>query len=277
MDFIELKVDVLPDFTDIIVAELAEAGFDSFVETPQGVNAYAAAEAFDESRVQEIVRKYAALTPVTYTFSALPRRNWNEEWEKNYQPIYIGDQCVVRASFHQLPQPFPYEIVINPKMSFGTGHHETTALMLEMQLGVDHAGRRVLDAGCGTGILAIMACKRGAAHVDAYDIDEWAVENARENCELNGCATIGVQQGTIEEVQLSGPYDIILANINRNVLLREIPLYAGKLGPGGRLLLSGFYEQDIAELNRVAAESNLSQTARHTKTHWAALGFQKQG
>jgi ribosomal protein L11 methyltransferase len=277
LDFIELKVDVLPDFTDIIVAELAEAGFDSFVETPQGVDAYAPADAFDESRVQEIVQKYAALTPVAYTFSALPRRNWNEEWEKNYQPIYIGDQCVVRASFHQLPGQYPYEIVINPKMSFGTGHHETTALMLEMQLGVDHAGKRVLDAGCGTGILAIMACKRGAAHVDAYDIDAWAVENARENCQLNDCPDVEIGQGTIEEVQLSGPYDLILANINRNVLLREIPLYAEKLVPGGRLLLSGFYEQDIAELNRVAAESNLSQTARHTKRHWAALDFHKQG
>jgi ribosomal protein L11 methyltransferase len=277
LDFIELKVDVLPDFTDIVVAELAEAGFDSFVETPQGVDAYAAANVFDESLVQEIVRKYAALTPIAYTFSALPRRNWNEEWEKNYQPIFIGDQCVVRASFHQLPEQYPYEIVINPKMSFGTGHHETTALMLEMQLGVDHAGKRVLDAGCGTGILAIMACKRGAAHVDAYDIDEWAVENARENGQLNGCPEMVIQQGTIEEVRLSGPYDVILANINRNVLLREIPRYAGKLGPGGLLLLSGFYEQDIAELNRVAAESNLSQTARHTKQHWAALYFQKQG
>ena len=277
MDFIELKVDVLPDFTDIIVAELAEAGFDSFVETPQGVDAYAATGAFNESLVQEIVRKYAALTPIAYTFSALPRRNWNEEWEKNYQPIYIADQCVVRASFHQLPDPYPYEIVINPKMSFGTGHHETTALMLQMQLGVDHAGKRVLDAGCGTGILAIMACKRGAAHVDAYDIDAWAVENAKENGQLNGCPDIGIGQGTLEEVGLSGPYDIILANINRNVLLREIPLYAGKLAPGGLLLLSGFYEQDIAELNKVAAESNLSQTARHTKQHWAALCFQKQG
>jgi ribosomal protein L11 methyltransferase len=277
LDFIELKVDVLPDFADIVVAELAEAGFDSFVETPQGVNAYAPADVFDESQVQEIVQKYAALSPITYTFSIMPRRNWNEEWEKNYQPIYIGNQCVVRASFHQLLQQFPYEIVINPKMSFGTGHHETTALMLEMQLGVDHAGKRVLDAGCGTGILAIMACKRGAAHVDAYDIDIWAVENARENCQLNGCPAIGIQQGTIEEVQLTEPYEVILANINRNVLLREIPLYAGKLASDGQLLLSGFYEQDIAELNRVAAESNLSLTAQHIKQHWAALCFQKQG
>lgn len=277
MDYIELKVAVLPDFADMIVAELAEAGFDSFVETSDGVDAYAPADVFDESQVQEIVRKYAALTPVAYTFSTLPRRNWNEEWEKNYQPIYIGNQCVVRASFHQLAETFPYEIVINPKMSFGTGHHETTALMLEMQLGVDHAGKRVLDAGCGTGILAIMACKRGAAHVDAYDIDAWAVENARENCGLNGCPDIGIGQGTIEEVELHGPYGVILANINRNVLLREIPRYAERLSPGGLLLLSGFYEQDVAELNKVAAESRLSQTAGHIKQNWAALCFQKQG
>ena len=184
---------------------------------------------------------------------------------------------MVRASFHQLTEQYLYEIVINPKLSFGTGHHETTALMLEMQLEVHHVGKRVLDAGCGTAILAIMACKRGASHVDAYDIDTWAVENAQENVQLNGCPLISIQQGTIEEVQLEGPYDIILANINRNVLLREIPLYAEQLATGGKLLLSGFYEQDTAELDKVAVESNLSQTARHIKQHWAALGFQKQG
>lgn len=277
MDFIELNVSVLPDYADIIVAELAEAGFESFVETTEGLNAYITAGTFDESLVQEIVLRYAPLASITYTSSLLPRQNWNEEWEKNYQPIFISDQCVVRASFHQIEKTFPYEIVINPKMSFGTGHHETTSLMLEMQLGIDHQDKKVMDVGCGTGILAIMACKKGAAAADAFDTDEWAVENANENCRLNGCDAIQVQQGTIEEVALQGQYDIILANINRNVLLREIPTYAEKLPVGGLLLLSGFYEQDIADLQQVAANAHLNHTVQKTKSKWAALCFQKQG
>ncbi len=259
------------------MAELAEVGFDSFVDTPEGLNAYTGADTFDESLVQEIVQRYASLTPVTYSFSTLPRQNWNEEWEKNYQPIFIGNQCVVRASFHQTAEKFPYEIIINPKMSFGTGHHETTALMLEMQLEVDHRQKRVLDVGSGTGILAVMACKRGAVQIDAFDIEEWAVENAKENSQLNQCPSIRIQQGTIDEVELPGQYDIILANINRNVLLREIPRYAGKISSGGLLLLSGFYDQDVADLLKVATEYQLSQTAQKTKHNWAALRFQKQG
>ncbi len=277
MDFIELKISVLPDYADILVAELAGAGFESFVETPEGLNAYVGAGAWNESRVQEIILKYAPLTTITYTSSLLPRQNWNEEWEKNYQPIFIGNQCVVRASFHHIEGHFPYEIIINPKMSFGTGHHETTSLMLEMQLGVDHQGKKVMDVGCGTGILAIMACKKGASSSDAFDTDEWAVENAVENCRLNGCGITKVQQGTIDEVTLAPQYDLVLANINRNVLLREIPQYAEKLPAGGLLLLSGFYEQDIADLQKVAAQAHLSQITQKTKSKWAALCFQKQG
>nr|MCU0354657.1 50S ribosomal protein L11 methyltransferase [Cytophagales bacterium] len=252
LDFIELKITVSPDWADVFVAELQKAQF-------------------SEDLWLEIVEKYRDAADVKYETAVMPRRNWNEEWEKNYQPIVIGGQCVVRASFHQIAERYPYEIVVNPQMSFGTGHHETTTLMLENQLRLDHQGKRVLDAGCGTGILAIMACKRGGSRLDAYDTDEWAVTNATENCRLNGCEQVQVQQGTIATVGLADEYDIVLANINRNVLLDEIPAYAAKLPPGGTLLLSGFYEQDVPELTQKAATCGLNVKQTANRNRWASL------
>lgn len=275
MDFIELKVTVPPDFSDILIAELAEIGFESFLDTDYGVDGYIPAHVFDEQQVTSITEKYSHLTPINYTFSTIKRRNWNEEWEKSYEPIIIGNQCLVRASFHEGLGTYPYEIIINPKMSFGTGHHETTALMLENQLVISHTGKRVLDVGCGTGILAIMACKRGAAKVDAFDIDEWAVENSRENFELNSCNTATIQQGTIREVKLTPSYDIVLANINRNVLLDEIPVYATLLPAGGMMLLSGFYEKDIADIESLATTQGFSKREQRIKQPWASLVFEK--
>ncbi len=275
MDFIELKITVPPDFSDILIAEMAEIGFESFVDTDYGVDGYIQAPLFDEQLVTAIVEKYSNLTTIAYTFSTIERKNWNEEWEKSYEPIIIGSQCLVRASFHEGLGTYPYEIIINPKMSFGTGHHETTALMLENQLTIAHTGKRVLDVGCGTGILAIMACKRGAASIDAFDIDEWAVENSRENFELNFCNKATIQQGTIREVKLAPSYDIVLANINRNVLLDEIPVYATLLAKGGVLLLSGFYEKDIADIESQAIMQGFSKLEQRIKQPWASLIFEK--
>jgi ribosomal protein L11 methyltransferase len=276
LDFIELKVTVSPDFSDIIMAELAEVGYESFVESPQGLDAYVQKSLFDTSLIEEIAQKYAVITPIEYSFTELERKNWNEEWEKNYQPIYIGDQCVVRASFHEPARHFPYEVIINPKMSFGTGHHETTSLMLENQLHLDHQGKKVMDVGCGTGILAIMASKRGATEIDAFDTDDWAVENTKENCLLNNSTTIRVQQGTIADVQLDATYDIVLANINRNVLLKEIPVYASFLPSGGLLAVSGFYESDARDIEKVANSSHLQLLTTKTRQNWASLVFTKQ-
>jgi ribosomal protein L11 methyltransferase len=275
LDFIELKITVPPDFSDILIAEMAEIGFESFVDTDYGVDGYIQAPLFDEQLVTAIVEKYSNLTTIAYTFSTIERKNWNEEWEKSYEPIIIGSQCLVRASFHEGLGTYPYEIIINPKMSFGTGHHETTALMLENQLTIAHTGKRVLDVGCGTGILAIMACKRGAASIDAFDIDEWAVENSRENFELNFCNKATIQQGTIREVKLAPSYDIVLANINRNVLLDEIPVYATLLAKGGVLLLSGFYEKDIADIESQAIMQGFSKLEQRIKQPWASLIFEK--
>ncbi len=276
MDFIELKVFVSPDWADIFIAELGEIGYESFTEFDEGILAYVQKKEFSEESWLSIVEKYRDFTDVSYEFTELERKNWNEEWEKNYEPIIIDGKAIVRASFHQIPESFPYEIVINPQMSFGTGHHETTTLMLENQLQLNQEGLKVLDAGSGTGILAIMACKRGASLVDAFDIDEWAVTNAIENCELNACTQVRVQQGTIATVQLENVYDVVLANINRNILLDEMPLYANKLTSGGTLLLSGFYEQDIPELEKRASELKLNKKKHTTRHQWASLWLEKE-
>lgn len=259
-----------------MIAELAEIGYESFVETPEGVDAYVQSSQFNENNVREIVQKYAGVAEISYSFVQLAKENWNEEWEKNYQPIFIDNQCVVRASFHRIEAKFRYEIIINPKMSFGTGHHETTYLMLSTQLEMNFAGKRVMDVGSGTGILAVMASKMGAAQVDAFDIEEWAVENAIENTQLNGCSNISVQQGTINKVQLQRRYDIVLANINRNILLQEIPQYVTYLVEGGLLLISGFYEQDISDLEKIASQHHLQQIRHMTKHNWASVLFRKK-
>lgn len=271
MDFIELKLTVPPDWTEVFIAELAEIGYESFVETDEGVLAYVPKAAFSDELWQAIVAKYRHAVPAVYELQQIAQRNWNAEWEAGYQPIFIGDQCVVRTTFHQTDRPYPYEIIINPQMSFGTGHHETTALMLENQLATNHQNLRVMDAGCGTGILAIMASQRGAARVDAFDTDEWAVTNAGANIALNRCENIGIQQGTIATAGLADAYDLILANINRNILLAEMPLYARKLSAGGQLLLSGFYEADIAELEKAAQAQGLAKRRQQTKNQWACL------
>jgi ribosomal protein L11 methyltransferase len=275
LDFIAVKLEVDSAFSEILIAELAEIGFESFVETDQGVDAFIKHSLFEENELKNLQQKYESQVRIQYSFEKTEQKNWNEEWEKSYQPIHIGDSCIVRASFHIIDQPYPYEIIINPKMSFGTGHHETTSLMLENQLEASHQGKQVLDVGCGTGILSIMACKREATVVDAFDIDEWAVENTRENFAINHCQQASVQQGTIKDVRLKPEYNIILANINRNVLLQEIPTYASLLAKDGCLMVSGFYEKDIADIEKMAVSQKLTKKIKKAKNEWASLVFQK--
>ncbi|WP_077923010.1 50S ribosomal protein L11 methyltransferase [Spirosoma sp. 209] len=276
MNYIELQLTVSPDYTDILTAELAELGYESFVETDEGLNAYITEDDFAETPVGEIVTKYADQTAIAYTFSSLEKRNWNAEWERDYEPIEVADQVRVRASFHSLDARFRYDIVINPKMSFGTGHHETTAMMLQQQLSLDFVEKTVLDVGSGTGILAILAAKMGARSALAFDIEEWAVENARENAQLNDCRQVSVFQGTIADVDPTHRFEIILANINRNVLLAEIPAYVQLLTPGGYLLVSGFYEHDAPDIEQKAHETNLITKDRLVKNQWTCLSFYKQ-
>ncbi len=276
MNYSELQLRLSPDYTDILTAELAELGFESFVETDEGLNAYIIEPNFDEQALLELIAKYASQTAIAYEVNSLEKRNWNAEWERNYESIEVANQVRVRASFHELDARFRYDIVINPKMSFGTGHHETTAMMLEQQLGLNFAGTTVLDVGSGTGILAILAAKMGATKVLAFDIEEWAVENARENTELNNCPQITVFQGTIDDVDPTNQYDIIVANINRNVLLAEIPIYTGLLTKNGHLVVSGFYEHDAPDIEGKATEAGLVMTNRATTNQWTSLSFYKR-
>lgn len=274
MDYLEFKITCLEEFREILIAELAEIGFDSFLETESGIDAYAPESDFDREAFDQLIESYRDSAGITLTEGKMPKVNWNEEWEKNYDPIEVDDLVYVRASFHESQPGFQHEIVINPKMSFGTGHHATTFQMLRHQGQLDHQGKRVLDVGSGTGILAIMAHLLGASQVEAFDIDDWCVDNGNENFDLNGLGTrMGL--GTIRQVNQKGPFDIVLANINKNVLLDEMEIYSELLVSGGYLLLSGFYTQDIEDLVQAAQPLGLTLIQSSEKDNWAALILQK--
>lgn len=276
MNYITVNVFCEEPFSEILIAELSEISFDPFLETPEGFQACIDKETFDKKALDDIFDRYRAKSSLLdYEIQEVEKKNWNEEWEKNYAPIVVSDKCIVRASFHKPEKPFQYEIIINPKMSFGTGHHETTFLMLSNQMELDHKGKNVLDIGCGTGILAIMAQKLGAKSVQAYDIDDWSIENSLENFSLNDCSSIGCHQGNIANLPSPGKQDIILANINRNVLLDEIPLYSQLLKEGGHLLLSGFYRNDIPDITKIAESNGLKKLREETKKDWAVVLCQK--
>src|SRR5688572_1582274 len=266
-----LQVTCDPDYAEILMAETAEAGFDTFLETDNGFEAYVEMEKYDREQLEHIKEKYSTQTPIVFHQDQIQKRNWNEEWEKSYAPIIVENKCLIRADFHQSDKRYPYELIITPKMSFGTGHHQTTYLMIKNQMDMDHRGKRVMDAGCGTAILSVMATKLGAREVEAFDIDEWSVSNGKENIEVNGCTNIRHQQGKLSELPFKGKFDIILANINKNVLLDEMKLYREYLLPGGLLLLSGFYTEDITDLLHTAEPLGLSEVNRDEREGWAAL------
>ncbi len=277
MNFTRLEVDCQPEYTEILIAELAEAGFGMFMETESGFEADAEETEVDASLIETIREKYAHVQPLAFRISSVKKENWNEEWEKNVSPVFIDDQCLIRAEFHKVPGTFPYEIIITPKMSFGTGHHPTTHLMVKSQLSIDHVGKLVMDAGCGTAILSVMASKRGAKFVEAFDIDAWSIENGEENASLNHCSNIRIRQGTIADFSWPEPFDIILANINRNILLNEMGIYAQCLAEGGTLQLSGFYVKDIPDLLNEASKHRLAYVGQDEREQWATLRLKKSG
>jgi ribosomal protein L11 methyltransferase len=274
LNYLELKLTLSPDFTEILMAELAELGFESFVETDEGLDAYIVENDFNEKSLREVLAKYQAIKAIGYSWQALEKKNWNEEWERGYEPIEVGLAIRVRALFHEPDGRFEHELLITPKMSFGTGHHETTWLVMNEQLSLPHAHADILDVGCGTGILAILARKLGAGTLLAFDIDEWAVENTRENFSLNEVTEQAeVFQGTITGVPAERRFGGILANINRNILLNEIPRYVQHLLTGGWLVVSGFYENDAPDIIRCAEAQGLTFQRMNTRNQWATVVF----
>ena len=272
MSYIELSLQIEPDFAEIMMAELSELGFESFVETEDGLEAYIQEDLFEDLLVKNMIESYAERTAISYAFKKIAKQNWNEEWEKNFQPISIGNDIYVRADFHEAQPSYLYEIIITPKMSFGTGHHETTSMVMEHQLTISHGGKKVLDIGTGTGILAVLASKLGAKYISAFDIDEWSVENTIENVTLNNAPNIAVRLGTIED-EPEEKYEIVLANINRNILLQQIPAYVTFMSEGASLVISGFYEADIADIQAVAESVGLKKVAQSSKNQWASVVF----
>lgn len=260
---------------DVLSAVLAEAGFESFVEQPDGINAYIQKDLYNESVLKEALADFPLPDVQTeYSYTEAEDKNWNEEWEKNFfQPIVIDNRCVIHSTFHKdIPQA-EYDIVINPQMAFGTGHHETTSLIIGELLDSDLQGKSLLDMGCGTSILAILARMRGAAPCTAIDIDEWCVRNSLENIELNGVDDIAVFQGDVSSLEDKGPFDIIIANINRNILLNDMKHYVGRMNEDGTLLMSGFYVNDIPAIQAEAERNGLHLVRYREKNRWAAVLF----
>lgn len=275
MEYLEFKISCKSEFVEILIAELAEVGFDSFLEKEEGFEAYIQEDQFDITAYQEVIDRYTPLADISVEEGRMEKVNWNIEWEKNYDPIAVGDDIYVRASFHAPKEGVKHEIVINPKMSFGTGHHATTYLMLTHLLKLENQGKRVIDIGSGTGILAIMAHKLGASVVEAFDIDDWCVENGNENFELNGMSDINMGLGTVREVAPEGQFDIVLANINKNVLLDEMEVYESLVNTGGYLLLSGFYDHDVTDIETKANALGFQKTDQKTKDKWTAIVLKK--
>ena len=265
------KVDPVQPASDILIAELGEVQFESFVETEDGVQAYIKKEDWYPNILDDLQILSNPLFHIDYDYSEIEQENWNATWESNFSPIQVGRQCIIRAPFHERPQ-VDYDIVIEPKMSFGTGHHETTYMMLQHILEHDFNGKSVLDMGSGTGVLAILAAMKGAAAIDAIDIDNWCYLNAKENIERNNCGHISVYEGTAD-LLVDQQYDIIMANINRNILLEDVPAYVKCLNKGGILFLSGFYKEDISQISERCGEVGLKFEKNLEKNNWVAVKY----
>lgn len=256
---------------EILIAELGYVGFESFVETPKGVTAYIQKNEFLSTMLEDIQILKNDSFSIRYKFEDIEQVNWNAKWEENFHPILVDNRCAVRAPFHSKSSA-QYDIIIEPKMSFGTGHHETTHMMIQFILDSDIQNKTVLDMGCGTGVLAILAEMKEASNIEAIDIDEWCYLNSIENIERNSCHNIKVLKGDASILKAK-KFDIIFANINRNILIKDIPIYASCLNPNGFLFLSGFYKNDIPMIQDVCADYSLNLEAQISKNDWVALKF----
>lgn len=275
LEYLEFSFLIKPisPVRDILVASLSETGFESFVETETGLLAYIPKKEFNTSDFEMMNIFKNSDFKISWEIKTIPHENWNAVWESNFEPITVRKKCCIRAPFHNARPDFEYDIVIEPKMSFGTGHHSTTYLMIKKLLELDIKNRPVLDMGCGTGVLAILASKMGADPVMAIDIDELAYNNTFENIIINKCA-INVYKGGADLLQ-GKTFHAILANINRNVLLKDMQTYSSSLQNSGNLVMSGFFESDIAEISREAFKNGLKLEDKQTHNTWSLLHFIK--
>lgn len=258
------------EWQEVLIALLGEIGYEGFEQEDEIMRAYVAEEQFDQAALKGVLRQFE----VGYTERRLADRNWNEEWEKNFEPVVVDDFCAIRAHFHQPIAGVEHELVITPKMSFGTGHHATTFMMIRAMRELDLRGKRVLDFGTGTGVLAILAERLGAAGVLAIDNDDWSMANAEENIEANGCNNLILNK--IDSLsQLEGRFDILLANINKHVILAEMAAMEQHLVQGGVILLSGLLEDDYKDIENEAVKINYSISVRMTKGAWICLRLER--
>ncbi|WP_217601488.1 50S ribosomal protein L11 methyltransferase [Chitinophaga sp. GbtcB8] len=266
MSHIAITIACAPELADVLVAQLTEISYEGFEERPGTLVAYIPTTDFDVAALDNLLQSYG----ITYTKEEIKQENWNALWESNFEPVVVGSFCGIRAGFHApFTQTLEHEIVITPKMAFGTGHHATTFSMIQLMQQLDIAGKKVFDFGTGTGILAILAQKMGAAQTDAIDIDDWSVENSKENAAGNQVEVNIWQADSLED--LEGPYDIILANINRNILLQFMTSMRRLLNPGGQLLLSGIMTQDEKIILESAAKAGLQRLEQVEKDNWLAI------
>lgn len=260
--------------TEILLAQLGETAFESFVETETGLEAYVQKELWNDAILNDVAILNNTEFKITFEYKEIEQVNWNEAWETHFEPIDVDEICHVRAPFHPKTAA-QYDILIEPKMSFGTGHHETTHMMIQHLLATDVAGKKTLDMGCGTAILAILAEMKGAKPIDAIDIDNWCYLNSIENAERNNCTNISVYEGDAALLK-NKKYDIIIANINRNILLNDMQTYANCLEKDGILFLSGFYTEDIAVIDTCCEAHNLKLENQLERNNWVALKYIKQ-
>jgi len=273
MEYIEYTLTGFgPVDPEIVMAQLAALGFDSFTESADGIQAYIPRPLFNPQEVEDYLVGLKNDSGIGYTSLIIPDQNWNAVWESAYEPVIVGGICMIRAPFHPPVAGMTYDIVIEPKMSFGTAHHATTAMMIELLMAEKLTGCQVLDMGCGTGVLAILAHKMGARQVIAMDNDDWAYRNACENALTNGADSVEVIQGDATAIP-GDDYDLIVANINRNVLLHDIPFYVQALRQGGTLLMSGFYEDDLPAIRELASLSGAGYASHRLCDQWVGVKF----
>lgn len=282
MVYMEVAFAITPNTEiaqDILAAQTGEIGFESFVETPEGINGYIPLKLYNEEELKEVIANFPLPdTNITYQAEEQEDKDWNEEWEKNFfQPIVIADKCVIHSTFHKEIPPMEYDILINPQMSFGTGHHETTNLIVSRLLETELEGKSVLDMGCGTSILAILASKRGATPITAIDIDDWCVSNSADNIRLNHINNINVRLGDANLLRNERPcFDLIIANINRNILISDMDAYALCMTKGSRIYLSGFYVDDIPAIKEALQRHALTYIEHHENNRWAMVVAEKR-